>query len=251
MDGAIRSYVRLYHLAQNLPKGPTAVKNPFSRTPVNSDVRPLALTDDHTKPHRITRISNPDTRTPLPHTANGTDPHENADAFRALVRQKVAALAAAGGLDQDTLQALSHEIGSWAVTWRHKVEQDAVSRTEVAQLLLAQTVQDKIVCSRELASARADRAEVADTRARILRDWGLTSQVPVDATGALSGATPVISSRVLAVAHGETAAESETHGDPNDTPRADSSVIDLPVAPSVSDGIPVPTLTLTSQELSA
>lgn len=231
------------------------MKNPFSRKPVNSDVRPLALTDDHTEPHRITRISNPDTRTPLPHNANGIDPHQSADAFRARVRQKAAALATAGGLDQDTLQALSHEIGSWEVTWRQKVEQDAVSRTEVAQLLLAQTVQDKIVCSAELASARADHAEVVNTRGRILRDWGLTSHVPVDAAGALSGAVPVISSRVLAVAHGEPAptpsAEVETHSGPDGTPSADSSVIDLPVAPSVSDKMPTPTFTLTSQELSA
>lgn len=229
------------------------MKNPFSRKPVNSDVRPLALTEHYTEPGRTTPISNPDTRTPLPHSANQVDPHENADLFRALVRQKVAALAAAGGLDQDNLEALSQEIGSWLASWRQKVEQDAVSRAEVAQLLLAQTVQDKTVCSGELASARTARAEVADAREHILRGWGFTAHVRADAAAALAVAEPVIASRVLAVSRGELSpakpSEPDPRGGSDDTGIPASSVIDFPVTSSAGDQTKNPDID--SKELSA
>lgn len=181
------------------------MKNLFSRTPVNTDVRPLALTEHRTDPGRITPISNPDTRMPLPHAANQVDPHDSADSFRTLVRQKVGALAAAGALDQDNLEALSQEISSWLATWRQKVEQEHTSRTEIAQLLLAQTVQDKAVVSRELTTMRSALAEITDARARILRGWGFAART--DAGAAAPSAAPATASRVLAVSRAETTAD--------------------------------------------
>ncbi|WP_137772019.1 MULTISPECIES: hypothetical protein [unclassified Microbacterium] len=205
------------------------MKNPFSRKPVSSDIRPLALTEQYAKPDRSTTISNPDTRMPMPHSANRVEPHASADHFRDLVRQKVAALAASGALDQDNLQALSHEIGSWHATWRQRVEQDAVNRTEVAQLLLAQAVQDKIVCAGELTAARANRAEVADARGQILRGWGFTHHVHATPDSVLATPTPVIESRVRAVAAPEPDSPSP------DVETTDSSVIDFPLTPVTRD----------------
>lgn len=229
------------------------MKNPFSRKPVSSDVRPLALTAHHTEPGRTTTISNPDTRTPLPHSANRIDPHENADLYRVLVREKVAALAAAGGLDQDNLQALSHEIGSWLASWCQKVEQDAASRTEVAQLLLAQTVQDKTVCSAELASARTARAEVAAAREQVLKGWGFVAHVRADATAALAGAEPVIASRVLAVSHGDPSKTKTSDSDPRgrsaDTGIAVPSMIGFPFA--AATGVQTKNPAIDPEELSA
>lgn len=215
------------------------MKNPFYRKPVSTDVRPLALTDHYTEPGRTTSISNPDTRTPIPHSANRVDPHENVDAYRALVRQKIAALAAAGGLDQDNLQALTQEIGSWLATWRQKVEQDAVSRTEIAQLLLAQTVQDMTVCSGQLTSARIARTEIINTRENILRSWCFTAPTSAEAAEALATAKPVITSRVFAISRSEQSPAEPSESDPlsgsDDTTIPASPVIDFPIAAPTGD----------------
>ena len=205
------------------------MKNPISRKPVSSDVRPLALTEQYAKPDRSTTISNPDTRTPMPHSANRVEPHASADHLRDLVRHKVAALAAAGALDQDNLHALSHEIGSWHATWRQGVEQDAVSRTEVAQLLLAQTVQDLIVCAAELTTARANRAEIAAARAQILTEWGFANHVRATPDTVLATPTPAIESRVRAV-------DAPEPGSPSPAVETtESSVIDFPLTPVTGD----------------
>ena len=230
------------------------MKNLFSRKPVDTDVRPLALTEHHTAPGRITPISNPDTRMPLPHSANRVDPHDDADSFRALVRQKVAALAAAGAIDQDNLEALSREISSWFATWRQKVEQDHTSRTEIAQLLLAQTVQDKTVVASELAAARAERCEILADRADILHSWGFSA--PERTQTEPVTAAPATASRVRAIARGEgtTIASSATEplSDTDASEVAAPSVIDFPVAAPAED----PTASLSdtetdSEELSA
>lgn len=223
------------------------MKNPFSRKPVDTDVRPLALTEHHTVPGRITPISNPDTRMPLPHSANRIDPHDEADSYRAIVRQKVAALAAAGAIDQDNLEALSQEISSWNATWRQKVEQDHTSRTEIAQLLLAQTVQDKTVASRELATVRAELREILDDRASILRSWGFAALDRELTQAATAG--PATASRVRAVARGEEAPVESSGTEPlPGTPEVTApSVIDFPVAAPGAD----PTPETDSEELSA
>lgn len=128
-------------------------------------------------------IRHPETLSPVSHWAPHYDPYEHIDELRQRVVQRVAELASSGGLDQENLNVLFHDIGSWRATWELDAQQQAEGRRKVAGMLLAQLSQNLDVEQQRLQTTMRRRDEL-----RLLRD-GLHEQlgfsVPVDDPAAL------------------------------------------------------------------
>ncbi len=129
------------------------------------------------------QIRQPEALSPVPQPVLAIDPFAHADELRALVIEKVGNLAAARALDQDTLDALLHQIRSWRATWEHHQRQQAESRRKVAGMLLAQIGQNLTSSRARLARLRVDRDDLVDLRNDLLERLGFSA--PAARPGAL------------------------------------------------------------------
>ncbi|MDL9978646.1 hypothetical protein [Microbacterium candidum] len=125
-------------------------------------------------PSRTSEIPHPETKYPVDHKVNDLGPHENADMFRETVRDMVAGMAARGAFDQDNLEALSHTTDGWLQTWIGLAHQTAVRRREVAEQLLAQSLQYQREVVLELDDLHRRLVEVTAARDELLNQLGFT-----------------------------------------------------------------------------
>lgn len=147
------------------------------RNPIGTEREPAALQARTDRRGRTTTIVHPDAQYPADHSVNTVDPHLHADDFRGSVRERVAGLAAAGALDQDNLEALSSEIAAWLQTWIALAHRTDGARREVAELLLAQALQNQTEVARELATLRDRHAEIVAVRQVLLSQLGFADDL--------------------------------------------------------------------------
>lgn len=154
--------------------------NPFSRTASVTDAKYVSLTPSPNAPELSNQIRHPESLQPIAHAVNRYDPHENMDALRQLVCAKVAALHAAGALDQDNMRALFQELVGWRETWTDEAKQHAESRRKVAAALLAQLSQNVSTATAKLRDTRDHRDEVFALREQLRWSLGIPGHAEDD-----------------------------------------------------------------------
>lgn len=112
------------------------------RPPVVTDARIVSLTPTPNSSDLSSTIRHPETLSQVPLNVNQMNIHEHKGALLQLVTAKAEALFASGALDQDNLNALYYEIGSWRDTFEAKLRYDGEDGRKVAATLLAQLGQN-------------------------------------------------------------------------------------------------------------
>lgn len=149
--------------------------NPFRNKVTVTDAKYVSLTPSPDAPELSVQIKHPGSLSPIEHSVNHVDPHENMEAYRQLVRSKVAALYSRGALDQDNMRALQQEIAGLRETWTDDVRQKAESRRKVAATLLAQISQNLETATFRLDASRRRSNEVMCLREQLRQKLGIDS----------------------------------------------------------------------------
>lgn len=142
-----------------------------------TDAKIVSLTPMPNPSELSSTVRHPETFSQVPLNVNEMNPHEHKGALLQLLTAKAEALHASGGLDQDNLNALYHEINSWRDTYDAKLRQDAESGRKVAATLLAQLVQNLEAERGRLRSLNRKHDEALEHHRAVLRESGYTGRV--------------------------------------------------------------------------
>lgn len=148
------------------------MKNPFRRQADPVDTKKINVDVDRAPGKHSAQILYPDLHFTVPHTANVLDPHQNAEIYRERVRATIAALAAAGALDEDTPTALLQTILAWRETWDQRAIQHAEQQRQTSALLLAQVRQNLAQTRGQLRFSRGRLEVLRELDSQLLQSIG-------------------------------------------------------------------------------
>lgn len=144
------------------------------------DARVVSVASSRTETDLLSTIRHPETYTPVPLAVNPMHAHDHKGALLQLVTAKAQQLHEAGGLDQDNLNALFHEIAAWRETWEARFRQDAESARHVAAMLLNQLHHNHRIELGRLDSIDRRLDEARQQHAAVLADSGFVTDPHLD-----------------------------------------------------------------------
>ena len=146
----------------------------------SGDARVGALASSRPETDLLSTIRHPETYTPVALAVNPMHAHDHKGALLQLVSVKVQQLHEAGGLDQDNLNALFHEIATWRETWEARLRQDAESARHVAAMLLNQLHHNHGIERGRLESVDRRVGEARRQHAAVLAGFGFGTDPRLD-----------------------------------------------------------------------